>query len=278
MLNIHDLEKRWKIYKIKSLLPYILIAIGLLIIVPIAYSLYTNIQTVNPSKKDITPAKAHTPVTSIPKKTKPIAVTISKPDVTVKSIQATPKSDEALDSAQTLKPSMNFMKNIQYQAIQPQYNQQKYSQEHIQNIQPKVKKIRKVVKPTVPQEVIEEITTEITPVKKEEKSAISIERKETQNDIFEIISRFKKNNNPALSLFIAKKYYELGNYEQSYNYALITNQINSNIEASWLIFARSLVKLHKKDKAIHTLQEYIKVSHSSNAEILLNEIKSGKFE
>jgi len=38
------------------------------------------------------------------------------------------------------------------------------------------------------------------------------------------------------------------------------------------------VKLHKKDKAIHTLEEYIKVSHSSNAEILLHEIKSGKFQ
>jgi len=255
MLNVYDLERRWKIYKVKSFLPYIIISAGVLVVVLIAYNLYTNKQTV------------------IPKKSEPVTVPMSKLDVTTKAIQSVQETDHTLDSLQTLKPSMNFMKNIQHQATQPQYNQQ-----HIHNIQPRAKKTRRVVKPKIIQEAIQDITADITPVKKEDKSAITIKRKETQNDIFEIIKRFKKNNKPALSLFIAKKYYELGNYEQAYNYALITNQINSNIEASWLVFARSLVKLHKRDKAIHTLQEYIKVSHSSNAEILLNEIKSGKFE
>jgi len=272
MLNIHDLEKRWKIYKVKSFLPYIIISAGVLVVATIAYNLYIHKQTDVLQKKIIVP-KEKVQVTVIPKKSEPVIVPISKPDVTTNAIQSVQKTDDKLDSSQTLKPSMNFMKNIQHQATQPQYNQQ-----HIQNIQPKVKKKRKVIKPKIVQEVIQDITADTAPVKKEDKSVINIERKETQNDIFEIIKRFKKNNNPALSLFIAKKYYELGNYEQAYNYALITNQINSNIEASWLVFARSLVKLHKKDKAIHTLQEYIKVSHSSNAEILLNEIKSGKFE
>ncbi|ADN08914.1 CDC27 family protein [Sulfurimonas autotrophica] len=275
MLNIHDLEKRWKIYKIKSFLPYIIIGISLLVIIPIVYSFYTNINSSIPPKKQILQKKnVQVAVVQEKKKTKAKPVAVKKKVLITKPIpvKKTQRSIQTPVQTQKLQPSMNFMKNIQHQASQPQYSKRQTPKK--QRI---VKKKRRVVKPKVVQEVIQDITPETT-VKQEPKVAITIERKETQNDIFEIIKRFKKNNNPALSLFVAKKYYELGNYEQSYNYALITNQINSNIEASWIVFARSLVKLHKKDKAIHTLQEYIKVSHSSNAEILLNEIKSGKFK
>jgi len=105
-----------------------------------------------------------------------------------------------------------------------------------------------------------------------------ITHQNTYNDIAEIIKRFKKNNNPALSLFVAKKYYELGNYRQAYNYALMTNEINKDIEISWIIFTKSLVKLGKKRDAIKTLKEYIQQSHSNSAQILLDEIQSGKFK
>lgn len=63
-----------------------------------------------------------------------------------------------------------------------------------------------------------------------------------------MIKRFNTNHNPALSLFVAKQYYQIGDYEQAYNYALITNDINNNIEESWIIFAKSLVQLGKKSK------------------------------
>jgi tetratricopeptide (TPR) repeat protein len=107
---------------------------------------------------------------------------------------------------------------------------------------------------------------------------ISIKRQNTQDDIHDIIKRFKNNNNPALSLFVAKKYYELGNYHQAYNYSLITNKINKEIKVSWIIFAKSLVKLGKKDKAISILKKYIQQSNSSSAQILLDEIRTGKFQ
>jgi two-component SAPR family response regulator len=93
-----------------------------------------------------------------------------------------------------------------------------------------------------------------------------------------IIKRFKKNNSPALSLFIAKKYYEAEDYHNAYNYALITNNINREIESSWIIFSKSLVKLGKKELAIKTLQEYTGQSKSRSAKILLDEIQTGKFK
>lgn len=97
------------------------------------------------------------------------------------------------------------------------------------------------------------------------------------DELNSVIKRFNNQKKPALSLFIAKKYYELGNYKEAYNYALITNKLNPNIEESILIFSRSLVKLGQKEDAINTLQAYIKKSGSFKAKILLSDIEKGNF-
>jgi tetratricopeptide (TPR) repeat protein len=156
-----------------------------------------------------------------------------------------------------------------------------------------VKKIKKeVIKKVSPkkqesevQEVkTEVVTTEVVQEAQEpklsitKKSTMTIRRNKDGDDLKDVIRRFKVNNSPALSLFIAKKYYQMGDYQKSYNYALITNQINSNIESSWIIFAKSLAKLGKKEMAISMLKQYIDNSHSSRAKILLEELKSGKFK
>ena len=142
----------------------------------------------------------------------------------------------------------------------------------IEMIVPSVKKMQNSVQPYY---ISKKTNTESTqPTSKK----ISIKRQNTQDDIHDIIKRFKNNNNPALSLFVAKKYYELGNYHQAYNYSLITNKINKEIKVSWIIFAKSLVKLGEKDKAISILKKYIQQSNSSSAQILLDEIRTGKFQ
>lgn len=263
MLNIHELEKRWKVYKIKSFLPYVIIAISLIIITCAVYIFYNTSTTPTTDQKisDVQSIPAKEPIiTKAP-------VVIKEAVIIKKEIPIQKVEKKNTTTPKVLEPSLGFMQNMHYEVSQKaEVVKKKVPKEHTKRI-----------KKEQTTEVIEDVEPVVT-TPKEKKVAITIERKETQNDIFEIISRFKKNNNPALSLFVAKKYYELGNYEQAYNYALITNQINSNIEASWIIFAKALVKLHKRDKAIYTLQEYIKVSHSSNAEILLNEIKAGKFK
>jgi len=268
MLNIHELEKQWKSYKIKSYLPYAIVIVSLSVIAGIIYSFYPTQPKVKSqhSKKSIPVQHVHISA----KKTK--VVDTNKTIIQPKAENIV--SPEPIVNKQAkLLPSMNFMTNIQHET-------QLYAQtvHPVQKTAPK-KRIRKEVKKKTSTNIIENVRIkEVPTIHKEQKADITIERKETKNDIMEIIHRFKNNNNPALSLFIAKKYYELGNYHQSYNYALITNQINPNIEASWIVFAKSLVKLHKKDKAIFTLKEYINSSHSSSAEILLNKITSGKFK
>jgi tetratricopeptide (TPR) repeat protein len=118
-------------------------------------------------------------------------------------------------------------------------------------------------------------TTAVKKVKKSSIEKLNINRKSDEKDIQDVIKRFKKNKNPALSLFVAKRFYAIGNYQQSYNYALITNELNSDIEDSWLIFAKSLVKLGQRDMAISTLESYIEDSRSIKAKLLLDSIKNG---
>ncbi len=288
MLNTRDLEKRWLHYKIKSYIPHAVIFVSTVVIVVIVLILTA------PSKPTENKKSTTINITKAIVQTEPIVKTKSKQNITIvqetvkpiatsqQTIAKIPLVDSTKKTNLTLEPSMNFMRHIQNEEQQPYYS----------TMHPKVKKVQKSKKrdkiaqhqPAVEEEYIDinknEQKKSVPKVQKvqPQKHVITIERRDSQQDIKEIIARFKKNNNPALSLFVAKKYYELGNYEQSYNYALITNGINNDIEESWLIFAKSLVKLHKRDMAIKTLNEYIHYSHSGNARILLDDIKSGTFK
>lgn len=289
MLNTRELEKRWLHYKLKSYIPHIIITVSLFVIILIIV-LFTTAQ--KQEEKPLTEAKQQTMQTKqVMQESSSKAEAVSEKNIsTPLPTQEVPMVKETLPTSQAtsptkqiiLTPSMNFMKHIQSEEQQPIYKT-------LHKKAPVVHKKSKPVKRTKviqQQDQIEEEYIDVThnQVKKvqqekvEPRHIISIERKDSEKDIQEIIGRFKKNNNPALSLFVAKKYYELGNYEQAYNYALITNGINNDIEESWIIFAKSLVKLHKRDMALKTLAEYIKYSHSGNAKILFNDIRSGKFK
>ncbi|MEN4052236.1 MULTISPECIES: hypothetical protein [Sulfurimonas] len=295
MLNTRELEKRWLKYKIKTYIPHAIIFVSIIVIMTIISIFATSNTEKTPVIATKTEKHEKRKIVAIQSLQKEQNVSTQKEIVTAPvqtniqqntQVQTTTLTE---DTKLTLSPSMNFMRRIQNEEQQPYYKV-------TSSVKKSTKKRKKVVQQATVEEEYMDIeqksqvkkkTTNkapITIVKKEptskpyKKQIITIERRDSQNDIKEIITRFKKNNNPALSLFVAKKYYELGNYEQAYNYALITNAINNDIEDSWLIFAKSLVKLNKRDMAIKTLKEYIKYSHSGNAKILLNDIQSGKFK
>lgn len=129
-------------------------------------------------------------------------------------------------------------------------------------------------KPSTPQPKIE--TAALPPIAKplqvpvQKGKLSSIKRDDATFDIHELEERFKNNSNPNLGLYIARYYYDHGNYTESYNYALKTNAINNTMEESWLIFAKSLVKLGKEDQAKKTLQLYISNSNSQSAKNYLD--------
>ena len=286
MLNVNELEDRYKKYKLKSYMPYITVVAGLSVVSIAALALlnYQDNTIVKEQSKNLA-QNTITHETAIEKQTDTaplITEAVSKQNnVEIEKEEKKQLAEEITDEKRVLSPSMDFIRKIQ--GTTPVYYDNPSN-----HVEPKqTKKVKKIIeeKRTVVNIADIHVEKEEVETKREEpklsiekKSSINIKRKETDSDIAHVIKRFKNNHNPALSLFVAKKYYQLGEYDKSYNYALITNDINNNIEASWIIFAKSLVKLDKKDEAIKTLEKYIKYSNSSEARILLDEILSGKFK
>jgi len=91
----------------------------------------------------------------------------------------------------------------------------------------------------------------------------------------DVAKRFNQSHDTDDSLFLAQSYYRKGNYEKAEYWALQTNKFNESIEESWLIFAKSKMKLGHKNEAIRILTIYIKKSNSVEAKKLLHKIKQG---
>ena len=265
MLNIKGLESRHLKYKVKSYTPYFV----LLFIIIIAIFIMNNISTDNKIKtsKIIIPIKTKQAILEVNN-------TIEKKEVIIiKVVPEKIQNNEQTNKSKKiiLTPSLDFMRRINTPV-------EIYTQDTKISIEKEIKEEVITEEEIVIIPIVEEKTEDVIPLQIEKKSSIKIKRNKDQEDIHHVIKRFKVNNNPALSLFVAKKYYQLGDYHKSYNYALITNQLNNNIEASWIIFSKSLMKLDKKEMAINTLKKYIDDSHSPRAKILLDEIQSGKFK
>jgi len=85
--------------------------------------------------------------------------------------------------------------------------------------------------------------------------------------------RFSDTADPDDSLFLARTYYEKGNNKKAIYWALQTNKLNSNIEESWIIFAKAKARSGHKSEAIRILSNYIKRSNSIVAQRLLIKLK-----
>ncbi|MDB2562167.1 CDC27 family protein [Sulfurimonas sp.] len=295
MLNLNELESQWLRYKIKSFLPHFLILISISLILIIFISMdFDEKPVVIKTKNNTTTINQHSNLekntsnllkqndTLIPKIVIKEVNTPNIEQINVKKVDTLKSTTPILKQPEklVLKPSLDFIRTMKEHS--PNYYNSYAASKNI----PKKKKkiIQKISSPKIEEVILDtqvkevETSKEVEKVIEVKKEAMKIQRQDTQDDIQHVVKRFKQSNNPALSLFIAKKYYALKNYNQSYNYALLTNQLNNDIEESWIIFAKSLYKLNKKDKAINMLKQYIDTSHSHRAKILLDNIKSGKIK
>lgn len=277
MLNVEELENRYKKYKNRSRIPLLTAIVALSAVVTMSYffmsdKFHSAPVVVNEPKYELQETAV---IKSMPKKQEfeEQAQNSIKPEI---------NKEESPQKA-ALSPYMNFIQSIKPQATRyasGDTTKIAVREKTVTESKPIVEELhvaqentqRQTASATVEQEIKEAVYVA------ESKNSINIKRRDDEEDIRDVIKRFNNNHNPALSLFVAKKYYLLNNYEQAYNYALITNEINNDIEQSWIIFAKSLVKLNQKDKAVQTLKRYIEHSSSSQARQLLEEILSGKFK
>lgn len=298
MLNTRDLERRWLKWKIKSYIPHTVIVVSLVVISSIALFYLSSPKTQPQTPVVVTKEPIQTQQQQPKSEQKPQAkVTVQtksqqpvKQLPTISSVVDTTLETHKEPKKIVLKPSMDFMKGMQEvsgdyyidntQANEPQ--QETVQQPFVANNTPAQSQPSGVATQNPEPEVIEEkqevAITQQQPSEEATSKKVVITIQSSMQDIKDAERRFSKHNSPALSLFLARQYYNRGIYTKSYNYALITNQLDKEIEDSWLIFARSLVKLGKKEKAIKALKEYIKYSQSSNAKLLLNDIQNGKFQ
>ena len=114
------------------------------------------------------------------------------------------------------------------------------------------------------------------PPSKAKKVTIKVTSKKNTDSVKEIASRFAFAKDKDDALFLARYYYDKKQYKEALKWALETNKLDSDIEESWLIFAKSKARLGQRIEAIRVLQAYYDRSGSARAKELLGQIRRGK--
>lgn len=275
MLNIHELERRWLRYKIKSYVPLVLSILASVSIIALFFiyiplsdqkGIIPNVPVENKintvSKSQAENIVQQKPIDELNQA--PIELNIA--DNTQEQMRIETKEEK---SVLVLKPSLHFMDNIAD-------GLPAFIEEEMPLQEPITSSVQNNNTLTVLDEEEDSDSTESSEDVNENR--LNITSNKSDSDLKDVIRRFKKNKNPALSLFIAKRYYAAGEYQKSYNYALMTNEIDKNIEESWIIFSKSLVKLGQHELAMNTLKSYLKTNKSTAADVLLRKIESGTFK
>jgi len=91
----------------------------------------------------------------------------------------------------------------------------------------------------------------------------------------DIEKRFSYNKDVNDALFLAKYYYDKRAYKKSEKWALEANKLDSKLEESWLIFAKSKAKRGQRIEALKVLQTYYNESQSEKARMLIDKIRRG---
>ncbi len=140
-----------------------------------------------------------------------------------------------------------------------------------------------IVKPNVPDDEIRVIGFDSDKEKKKIKkkyedilipkqSAKDIQEKE---EMAQLEEEFKNTQDPQTSLKLARYYYKIGNYKKAEDWAVATNNIDGDIEESWLIFAKARAKQGFRTDAIKVLQSYYDETKSEKAHNLLVKLRKG---
>ena len=238
MYDIKPLEEEWKKYKKKKRSPWfvLIFSIFLILLLSLTFLNYKEIDLLKFYDENTIKTVTNKPTTLL--------------------------IDKALTTLETRKPKVSEVK--QTEEIEPmEVSSRKHGFIEITGEIP-IEEVKTIKKP--------KITEEEKPRKK---IHLNIIETTSVNAYKDVAKRFSQSHDTDDSLFLAKSYYRKGNYKKAEYWALQTNKVNANIEESWLIFARSKVKLGRKNEAISVLTAYIKKSNSVQAKSLLHKIKKG---
>ncbi len=98
----------------------------------------------------------------------------------------------------------------------------------------------------------------------------------SKNYIETMKKKFYRSKNPRDALLLAKAFYRDRKYRDSEKWGLEANRLDSNLDESWIIFAKSKAKLGRKKEAIKILAMYYDKSKSHRVRVAIDKIKVGK--
>lgn len=110
-----------------------------------------------------------------------------------------------------------------------------------------------------------------------QKIKINLEQTTDINSITDVMRRFYESKDPNDSLFLAINYYEQSDYGKAFYWAIETNKITEDLEESWLIMAKSKVKMGDRNEAIRILRAYATKTNSKKALDLIDQIETNKW-
>ena len=271
MYDIPQLEKKWRKYKRKKIQKPIIIA-SVIAVIGVGLGLLTT--TYLNKTKDVV---ATTKVNSTQNVNNQISNNVQNSNTQKANEQAIVitrvenKNANPLVNVQPTKPQAQIGVNIDPQKEDAQ-------SANIIDISK-----AEIVKPNVPDDEIRVIgfdSKEKKNIKKKYEDILvpsqSQENIKNREKIAEIEERFKSYQDPKDSLELSKIYYKNADYKKAESWAVSTNNIDGDIEESWLIFAKSRAKQGDRKDAIKVLQSYYDETNSAKAKALLVKIRFGK--
>lgn len=271
-LEILELEKKVFKYRIKKRLPYFILGTLFFLLFSIGYVFYST----STSKEDKTTPVTQTYPTSIENN-------LSTPHNTQPTTKVAEKEENTTDETLLLKLPLIGKKSPEKKESylpEPIGNKSKVSpqEEDLEN-RVLVRKTSKNDEESFYRTKEDKIDTLLLPPPlledQKPKGIIKIETQEV-NSIKYLKERFEKSHNIIYALMLAEEYYLSKNYQDSNKWSIIANTIDADNEKSWILFAKSKLKLGHKQDAISALEAYLKNNKSKVVQNLLTQIMSGE--
>ncbi|WP_041957528.1 hypothetical protein [Sulfurospirillum arsenophilum] len=275
-LEILELEKKVFKYRLKKYLPYFILSALFFLLSIIGFIFYaTSLHSVT--------SKENTSVPAMQNGTSPIENNLSTTPNTIVSTYVPLKEQNVTDETLLLQLPLIGKKSLEQKDSylpEPTQSQVKVStqEEELEN-RVLIRKTSKNDEESFYRTKEDKIDTSLLPPplleEQKSKGVIKIETQEV-NSIKYLKERFEKSHNIIFALMLAEEYYISKNYQDSNKWSIIANTIDADNEKSWILFAKSKLKLGQKQDAISALEAYLKNNKSKVAQNLLTQIMSGE--
>ena len=281
--DVESLEKRRFRLKVKNFFKFFIPLIVLSLIAVGSFFIFPNLSKIkdirlslkdnNPSIKKEEVVELKQPLVKIEetKKSEPEKIEVVKKILIKKD--DTPKIEE--------KKKTNANKIANANAISSKKENQNTIKLHKKFLKVEDSQAKKIKKEKVEKKkaVIKIDSKVFVPTQKRDKEPIKFAKNSKINyegkNIDYLKQRFRNTNRFSYSISIAEEYYKKGEYPKSIKWSLISNDLNSKDARSWVFFAKSKVKLGKKNEAVEALKMFLKTHKSRPAEHLMNRIEHG---